>query len=231
MGNTINSLVLIAITRLNDLKSAIAEYNTSANSISTAVFDHRSSWPFYEWSKEEHSDTISDLLKGQHVLLRADITRGPKLNAIKFNEVELVIRAGDSDRQTELDAILRNFTVKLVHMGNSYYRCGAKYYTISSPSQTITYSIEKTDGQPSRTNSVYSKLKHGNLVLSPYAMWTIQLEHDIPESKTFDQLAAFAGDIDLLLIGHGQYVTENAPVCNDLLDRYYRLDDTISNHF
>lgn len=107
-------------------------------------------------------------------------------------------------------------------MGNSYYRCGTSYYMIQSPSTAIMYSNQEVNGEPIRQNNVYKKLLNGDILLSPYATWTIQLEyHAKGNSKTeFQKLKNLARSTDLLLVGKGLYVRNDVPVCSTKADDY-----------
>lgn len=232
LGNDTKTLVNAAITQLDGLKTKIAEYNSCIINedqfIVTSVFDSRvnSSWPFYVWHSPEHKKLIGKLLSGGNITLRADIAKGLKLNAVKFNIINLFIRSVVVARQAELDQVLGQLDVKMVHMGNSYYRCGTKFYQISGPNETITFSFAQKDGMPIRRNGVYNKLMKGDLVLSPYAMWNVQLENVSGDKKPFDKLRDFVDHTDLYLTGHGVYVRNDVPVCGNDVEKYYRTDAT-----
>jgi len=46
--------------------------------------------------------------------------------------------------------------------------------------------------------------------------------------QLFTKLNALADRIDLLLVGHGQYVRNDVPICNGELDEYYTNEQSIS---
>lgn len=66
------------------------------------------------------------------------------------------------------------------------------------------------------------KLREGNIILSPYTLWSIQLEN---KRDGFSKLARFKGLVDIKLTGSGQYVKQNIPICSSDLDKFYELAD------
>lgn len=238
LDNDTANLVIATTARLRDLSHKLIEYNTTLINgddkyIYSTVFDPRfqSSSAFFEWHWEDYRQDITELFDGKRISLRADVRRAPPANAIKFNVIELLFRAPDVGHQKQMDDLLLNFDIVLTHLGNSYYRCGPEYYVIHSPSQMISYSFEKHSGGPIRRNAVYDKLMGGNLMLSPYAMWTIQLKNASRDKHIFDKLALLANRVDLALMGRGQYVHVDAPVCDISLRDYYQVDETIAINY
>lgn len=234
----LKSLVTKATDELINLKLTLKEYysasiNPSDNLIHTADFSSNftSSQPFYIWNADEHRELITNLLSGKNVTVKVDITKGPKLNAVKFQYLQIHLRASNKSSQSELDKLLEHFDVTVIHHGNSYYRCDDKFYLITSPAQRIVYSFEKdSNGLPMRRNNVYQKMWKGNFVLSPYALLTISLKAQIPEQfsilkSNFDQ------NVDLELIGRGQYLNPLVgDTCSDL-GKFYAADEVLSNNF
>lgn len=226
---------LPVITRqIDSLKSKLTEFRTSINKgihphIHSAEFrsGYRSVRPFYTWENKRYRTMITDLLAGKEVVVKADALKGVKKNAVKFKIIEINFRALNESIQEKLDVVISHFHVRMTHHGNSYYRCGTKFYVIRSDNQTIKYSREKKDdGEPVDHNSVYKMLKDGNLLLSPYAMWSIRLIN--VTDVNFPELVQFGRHVDLELVGQGQYVDEDADVCNDELENYYELEDSFS---
>lgn len=235
LGNESSNLVRVSISNLEALQLRLDEYNRSVINqndgfIVKTQFDNRiqTSEPFFEWPSLSYQDTITDLLSGKRITLRADIKQGLQLNAVKFNIIDLFFRAPDAVRQIEIDKLLQNFDIKITHMGSSYYRCGSSFYMINSQSIDILYSIKKDNGEPLRVNDVYTKLKLGDILLSPYSMWAIQLESKSDDKGAFLKLSALADQIDLVLVGRGQYVRKDVPVCYGTLDDYYAEEKSTS---
>jgi hypothetical protein len=118
--------------------------------------------------------------------------------------------------------------MKATHTGNSYYRCDQKIYLISNPSQTIEYSFEKKEnGEPVDFNDVYRKIKDGDLMISPYSSWRLNLKK--VADATFDELEQYKNEIDIELIGYGGYLEGGLNVSRFEIDNYYKHDDTIIN--
>lgn len=171
------------------------------------------STPFYAWSGKEFSQQINDLLKGEQVILYADINQvASRQAAIKFNEIEIKFRCQNPEQQALLDFELQSFKVELHHSGQSYYRLGNQIYQMSNDRGfNISYSFaRRPNNRLVESNEVYNKMKRGDLVLSPYTYWTIKLV-PLPGSQPlnlFDKLKDLRADIELQLVGRGQYVDE-----------------------
>lgn len=230
------NFVPVITGQIQTLKSKLTEYRASIikgvhSYIHTADFDssYKSGRPFYTWDNQRYKDSILDLLAGKEVVLKADVFNGVKKNAVKFNTIEIHFKAANKTVQEEMNALLNYFHVTLTHHGNSYYRCGTRFYVIRGDNQTIEYSGEKRgNGEPMDYNSVYRKLKDGDLMLSPYAMWSIRLVN--VTDVNFSELVNFGHHVDLELKGRGQYVAQNADVCNHDLKTFYETEDSISEY-
>ena len=144
-------------------------------------------------------------------------------DSIKFNLIEINLRTANETRQRILDNKLKRFKVRATHLGNSYYRYDKKYYVITCQSHSIEYSFEKDSmGLPVHRNSVYKKIKNGDLMLSPYAMWKIELLK-MTSSISFDELTLFENEVDIELVGSGTYVTKGNE--NLRVERHYEPYD------
>jgi hypothetical protein len=233
-NDSYEGFVPVVTSQLRTLKSKLTEYKTSIikgihSYIHKAEFSsyYKSSQPFYVWDNKRYKFTILNLLAGKEVVVLADILNGVKKNAVKFNTIEINFKSVYKSIQEELEKRLARFHVKLTHHGNSHYKCWSKFYIIRGDNQTIEYSREKRgDGQPMDHNSVYTKLCKGDLMLSPYAMWSIRLVN--VTEVNFPELKALGNFVDLELAGQGQYVSEGADVCNQDLVRHYELDGSFS---
>lgn len=73
----------------------------------------------------EISDEIDKFFRGEEIVLKADIRKGPKLNAVKFNVIEFLITATNKEIQLKLNSFLQNSNamISMSTVGNSYYRC------------------------------------------------------------------------------------------------------------
>lgn len=186
--------------------------------------------PFSTWKSHTIRKELTELLKGEEIVIKADITNGLKQNAVKFNQIGIHLKAMNGSAQAEMDAELEDFSVIMKMVGNNYYRCGTRFYYISvDENVAVEYSMKKGEnGKPKSANEVYHKISENSYFLSPYAMWSIKLTHP---NNDFEKLKRFAS-IDLELVGRGQYFkdqgTTTSEICNEQLDKYYRFDDTIS---
>jgi hypothetical protein len=116
----------------------------------------------------------------------------------------------------------------MTHTGNSNYRVWNKYYNFNTPAQNITFTFaKKSNGEPVQVDRVYSKLKTGDYVLSPYATWIIQFI-PLPKVGGFNHLNKWHGaEIDLYLNGDGVYLDigdDDATYRALKLNRYYKED-------
>lgn len=228
-ANDFSTLATHASNQLESLKTKYKEYNQAIINendkfIVEATFFNGlvSSEPFYEWRFENHANTITNLLSGKSVKILANIKEGVSFIAVKFNQIKLAFENRRTTVQSQLKKKMSSFDVTITHMGNCYYRCGTSYYMIQSPTTNITYSNQEVNGVPLRRNFVYNKLLKGDILLSPYALWTIQLEyHGKGNNKTeFDNLKKLAKGTDLLLVGKGLYVQNGVPICSTTVDDY-----------
>lgn len=147
-----DNLIHEAVNNIESLQSKIQEYDNSVikgndKFITTAIFNASlaSSWAFIEWPSSDYRQSVRDLFAGKEISLRADIKLGLKINAVKFNIVELMFKTRHQD---DLNAQLLQFKIHITHTGNSYYRCGASIFTIESPKLELEYSFEKVNDVP-----------------------------------------------------------------------------------
>lgn len=236
LNESIDELTKVVTTQISTLNDKIKELNSSINGndkdIFTGYFSSGSNVmdPFYVWTVENNKAQINDLLSGKKVMMNADVTESSKYNAVKLNFVGLEFNLRndpDEASKIELKKTLNNFTIQMIHPGNSYYRCNNQFYLVGSTNQTLEFSYEKKAGTidvPTSSNGVYDKIRGGNMVLSPYTLWTIQLFTD----GDFSILEKYRDQVDIELYGFGQYVRRDANICNSDLERYYDLDASLS---
>lgn len=76
-------------------------------------------------------------------------------------------------------------------LGNNYYRCGEKnYYFSMNQNIEIYYSFKNKNGTPNESNDTRDKIKRHPAFLSPYTLWSIQLE-----KGNFTKLAKYSDDV------------------------------------
>lgn len=194
---------------------------------------------FYKWNEYNIQSDIEKLLHGDEIIIKADITKGLDINALRFNEIELQLVLADKSKQIEFDNILEKLHMRMTIAGNNYLRCDSRFYYISLDDEiVIEYSLKKdSNGKPTRTNDMYRKITDRFFFFSPYIMWKIQLITDSSDSlnipESLNELIKFNNiAIDLMLTGRGQYYKNQEihsfGICNKQLDEFYRFDDTIS---
>ncbi|XP_055309665.1 uncharacterized protein LOC129573302 [Sitodiplosis mosellana] len=221
--DSFDHVMMIVTNKIKTLSEKIREYNTTVINendmfIHVAHFNNErgSKGPFYVWKNDEVRDKINQLFDGRRVHLYADVTKSNPRNAVKFNIIDLEFRAKNQNVTNQLAEILQEFHVTLTHMGESNYRCNDDFYTISSRPLTIEFSFGEKNQAPTDRNNVYDKLSAGIKLLSPYTLWAIQLSRG-----PFEKIKPFIDFVDIELHGYGQYVRENATICESNLEKYY----------
>lgn len=193
---------------------------------------------FYTWSDWGIRFDVEKLLDGDEIIIKADITNGLAINALRFNEIGIQFSTENSSLQNELDNILQNFHLRMTIVGNNYLRCDSRiYYTSLDDEIVIEYSLKKdSSGRPSRTNEMYRKITGRAFFFSPYVMWKIRLISSDSGStnvaRSFKELSEFKNiPLDLRLIGRGQYYKSQEihsyGICNEQLDAFYQVDSSI----
>ncbi|GFU18336.1 uncharacterized protein TNCV_1980241 [Trichonephila clavipes] len=186
---------------------------------------YNSSMPFFVWKNEQYKNEISELFSGREIALKADVNLSDSnKDAIKFYAIDVNFKSKNETIQTQIHNTLAGFDIKMIHTGNSYYRYDDKIYLITSTNVTIIHSWERDDDKvPLRKNDVYTKIQHGNLTLSPYAMWKFQLIK-ATDTIPFHALEVFKDQIDLELIGCGSYVDKRYNVKVPIEDEYVAIE-------
>ncbi|CAL1264629.1 unnamed protein product [Larinioides sclopetarius] len=213
---TLDNLVSTAASHIECMKTKVDLYKTSVmkkdKHLHYGEFNSQnfSTKPFFIWKNKEYRNIMSKLLSGQEVLLKADVKKSPAAKqAFKFSCIDFQFRSSSESLQSELIKILKQYDIKATHMGHSYFKFRDKIYLITSDSQTIYYSFEKNvTGECVRSNAVYNKIKNGDLMLSPFAVWKLKLINSTNKGS-FVELEKYKNDISLELAGNGSYVTED----------------------
>lgn len=190
---------------------------------------------FYMWHDNNIRYEMENFLAGKEIFIKADITNGLDINALRFNEIRIRFQLSDENAQNEFDNLLEQFHLRMTIIGNNYLRCDSRFYYVSLDNDiAIEYSFKNaSDGKPSRVNDMYRKIIERPFFFIPFIMWKIQLISVDPESlymqQSFNKLAKFTNiSIDLRLIGRGQYYKHKElhsfAICNEQMDEFYQLD-------
>lgn len=228
------SLVSTTVQQVENIQSKIIAYQTAIKKpdiyISRGWFnrDYVSAQPFFVWKNSKYRDAISKLLSGDKVVVKANILNSPfEKDAIKFNQIGINFYSENSTIASEVNNKLKGFTVSATHLGNSYYRQNNNIYIITSDSQNIQFPFERdARGEPVHENSVYDKIKSGDLMLSPYTMWEIQIINATKKIH-FRELIIYKDKVNLELVGHGSYVTRGTNISNIDIESYYKVAEMI----
>lgn len=245
----------LVIKDINDLENKIQEYNAKITTMDSHIIkdyfggDSKKD-PLFIWDYNSYGKTIDKLLKesesrlSEEVVLKADVKKS-KEPAIKMNQIEIKFKHVDESKQQELDSCLDNFVIYLTHstvsrykIGNHYYKFGGTDNNFNSDNKSnesgfvFMYRFQKKeDKTPYGQNKAYEKLGKGELMLSPYTNWKIQLGLVNENARNyFDDLQEYSGNVYLELIGSGSYIDikhEKDYLKNLSLDKYYDIDTTI----
>lgn len=226
-----------AIKQIRDLNSGVIISESTLGSKDINLFDNikfdsNASVsllpPFYVWKNSDFRIDIQKLLRGEEILINADVGLGVNKNAIKFNRIGINLKSPNETIQAELSAVLQDFDLTMAMVGNNYYRCDKRVYHLPTDGNIIIEQSMKQDsnGEPIKQNNVYRKLSESNYFLSPYVLWSMKLESE----RNNGALSKFENEtIDIELVGRGQYLknTEavSRDVCNNQLDKYYFLEE------
>lgn len=216
------------IGKINSLRGA--DHNdASATDITRNTFASVES-PFYTWRNEDFQSDIEQLLNGEEVIFKADITKGLSFSAVKFKNISINFKLNDASKQTQLNAELEKVRVKMTMIGENYYRCDNRVYYIPMDG-VITFLFGIANGQAVVPNVRYETISRNHYFLSPYTTWKIQLLPSLLVASNENQmveLKKFKNEkIDLMLTGMGQVMYNedktNYEICSDELDKYYNL--------
>ncbi|XP_052128837.1 uncharacterized protein LOC127750660 [Frankliniella occidentalis] len=173
---------------------------------------------FATWSNDDYGPLIADLLAGKSVVVHADVVDSLSGTfAVKFNVVSLKFWIGDGYKHEALAAALQDFKLQLTHTGVSYFMCGDQVSTFSHRVVTVESSFRQHDnGEPVLANDMYTTLREGAAVLSPYTTWIAKLQPMPRRGKPVDYsvLQRFAKEVNLSLVGYGSYL-ESSSSCGE----------------
>ncbi|KAJ6642714.1 hypothetical protein Bhyg_07668 [Pseudolycoriella hygida] len=167
--------------------------------------------PFYMWTKEHHKKDIQALFKGDEIALFSDVRNSEQFvsyrKAIKFALIYLrfLLEGNDEERKARFEDVLEYFVVNMYYTGVSYYEFQDQIYVINGDPINLSYGIKRdSQGEPEITSTSRDKLLKGDLLLSPFGLWTVRLSAD--KKEAFTLIKEFVNDISLELAGSGMYI-------------------------
>lgn len=188
--------------------------------------------PFYIWKSQEHKNEIQKLLRGEEIIVKADVVNEINNSAIKFNRIGIYLNSPNQTVQTKLNEAIGQFDLTMKIIGENVYRCDKRLYHLPIDGNIVIEQSMRRDanGIPIKQNDVYRKISESNYFLSPYTMWSIQLENQ----RKNVSLTEFENEIiDIELVGRGQYLKNiqsvSHDVCSQQLDEYYFLDAVLND--
>lgn len=182
-------------------------------------FGNNGTKSFYKWTNKENSLAIKNILQGKKVQLFANISQAENLNAVKFREIKIILTSSNFEINEKLQNILNEYEIFFHHNGDSYYRCRNKVHLIKSGSFGTLHQFDIS--RIRRRRFVSDDNNNGNdFILSPYATWTIQIYSDNNDND-FYPLEQFVDNVNVELVGEGQFMPADENICNNyFLDNY-----------
>lgn len=185
--------------------------------------------PFYVWKHNEIQNDLNQLFRGKSLIIKANINRAfHRRNAIKFRRIELLFQPQNEHHQKELYKVLSDFDMQMVMVGDHYYRCDDKIFSIAIDDYIEFYFTIEADPtqKPKMKSGSYELIERNDYFLSPYAIWNITLFNERKRGD-FSKLQRFIDEpIDLTLMGDGQYLKHgfsSSDICSDKLNEYYDI--------
>lgn len=230
-ANIVNGL----ITKVANSESKLTYYDHYTQSEASFKYKKSVLDPFYVWQYENIKNEMKQLLLGNMITLKADITNGLPYNAVKFNDIQISLSIPNEilktdDMQTRLNDKFYEFQVNYRMMGNQYFRCGKQIHYIPLDEDLCMSHSFKSDSETNIEQGIYNKIIGHFPFLSPYTTWSFQL---ISANKTnFDNIAEFIDmPINLELIGMGSFIKEiaddkpsfSSKYCGKDLQKYYKM--------
>jgi len=214
---TLRSLVATASKQMKSAKDNITMYWSTISSHEKFFFEskfyanEKIGGPFYLWPQKEFKEEIRALFKGEKITLLADVGRSAefvkKRMAVKFMKIfiRFNLKGDDVKRMERFEDTLEYFVVNMVHNGTSYYEFEDGVYVIRGDPVTLSYGVKGSKkGDPDIKSESRQKLIKGDLLLSPFTLWNIQLTADRKEG--FKKIKEFVSDVSLELAGVGKYI-------------------------
>lgn len=225
MNNAVNNIGIMK-TALDFNKVTLSQYG---NDIIFCNFSGSNGIEsLYTWKYDEIRNDVVELFGGKNVTVKADILKGFHANAVRFQTIDLRFHLDNKHEEDAVLEALKNYSFSMTLVGNSYFRCDDRIYTIAIDGVQIHQSFVKEDGGKSSKYSLnYNKIISNQSLLSPYATWVVQLTKNNNDND-FQTLAQFANkSISISLVGTGHYLKSKSltslELCNANLDRYYTL--------
>jgi len=205
--------------RVTGLSASLTAYKNAAFEAVDSVLIHNefnsdkvSTVPFHVWKNEDEEKRITQLFLGNQITLSVspEFTYQKEMRAVKFTIAEIEPKARNETIQAELKAELDKLRVIITHSGVSRYLHEDSMEEMVGGNLTIQYNFERdNEGQRLGKNNVYKKLETGDLILTPYTLWTLQLKKaQINTPFDFNEFSKFASLVDLELIGKGSFVRQ-----------------------
>lgn len=205
---------------------------------------------FYKWKYADIKTEINQLLDGNKITLKPNITKGPDDSAIKFNTIMIRLLIPNpqhsmeiKESQKQLDRILSNFRIIMttkILSNKQYFRCGKDIYSIPFvEGWSMSYSLDSE--VPYTYNESFEMLRKNRAYQSPYTTWAFKLVlHNRADEINWVKLREFKNRrLNLELNGEGSYMIEADDVaewgafsshyCGDHLDKYYDRETDVFN--
>jgi len=204
-------LIKKTISNINIIEDTLALQRTAVQEIDQHILrgsfsvETETSVPFYSWNFRKNKYGIESLLSGKAVTLMAHAELGsPGRVSVKFTEIKLALSWKGEGKDPGVMKELQYFQVKMSHHGLSYYQAGKEeIYVIEGNKIEFIYTN-------SSSSVSHLKVSQGDFILSPFGMWTFQIQNIPGKHRSFNKLKSFSGKVELMLVGTGTFLNENS---------------------
>ena len=146
---------------------------------------------------------------------------------MKFDQINLELTHENSSRQEELEKLLKKYYVELCHLGTSYYNYGERIYQISNGKLCFRHSFEKKSEERNISKGQGDRKLEGNPMLSPYGYWSLRIQlskgAQPPVTNLYNTFKGSTDQIEVHLVGHGSFVSEESIKESLRIEEYYPL--------
>lgn len=204
---TVTDFMTHVVASMESLRDKVDIYHTEINSLRDQItwvgdFNAESpNGPFFVWDATRNPLQIRDLLLGKRVVLFANVAHtSDRLTAVKFNQVELQFKYKGGIMPKSIAEALSGVMVEMTHCGTSYFKHDNKLYSMTNDSG---FALKYHYGRSGNENVVYTKMRNGDFMLSPYTYWAVKV--DVP-ADFLKKNPKMVNMLEVHLKGRGQFV-------------------------
>ncbi|GIX72569.1 uncharacterized protein CEXT_200941 [Caerostris extrusa] len=191
MDKDLEDLVSNAVTHIENLRTKVEIYKTSI------------------------------LINDKHLLRENSTARMSRRNHFSFGkkalrkfDIKTSVWSGHESLQSQINKALKRYDISGDAPGQFLLQVQRQILLDNKwPPSDSLFLREELFGEPVRVNNVYIKIRNGDLMLSPYAVWEVKLT-GVTDKHSFQELEVYKDKVDLELAGRGSYVAGDVEELN-----------------